>query len=162
MSAEAKPVLLPRLQELPSLLNLSRNQVRHLTEKEREAMESLSTMDWRPLPESVKNTFGFEIIDRRLKVFSPKTKITEAAIAMIAICGRKPGEWAMFAWMLHSWAKQRDFEPTINMEVLCVDIIPMGVPNEQYLCDFWDAQKKSLNSGTVRSDNMLDDPSIWA
>lgn len=146
----------------PTLLDLPNSKVRPLSEEEILCLVNMASMGEKPLPSSLSNFVGYQILKHRLLAYSCRTKIHDTAAFMLSVCTDRPGRWVMLAWMVHSWAKTYDFEREIDLNILAMEIIPNGIPTGAAFDELWDAQKNSIEARNAgRPENALDDATTW-
>jgi hypothetical protein len=98
--------------------------------------------------------FALKMLDARLPMYG--IKMTDAAKLFIAGLASTPAQISMFLTYV-AWRLAVTGGTLANIEFLCVDAFPAGIPSEADLKTLWDIQKVS---GTP--DNLLDHPTAGA
>lgn len=111
------------------------------------------------LDEALAKSMGFsaQVLERRLAVMSPETRISAGVGAVLAYhCRGNPGRAVLWAFTLHRMAIDCGGDILITMTELA-ETFPMGFPTDKAFAELWDGQKSSA----AQSDNLLDVKEIW-
>ena len=100
-------------------------------------------------------SFLYQVLVKRLEVFSPKSKFTIPLLSFISTICDRPGTIVMWAYTLHMMASTLPTPRTVTLEDLA-KVFPMGFPTEKEYDRIWDGQKGP------KGQNLLDLEETWS
>lgn len=113
------------------------------------------------MEEELMENFGYQVALKRADIMKElfDEEVNRKLLIFVVSISDNPAKIVMWLFTLHLMFLLLKRNPTLDD--FCGSYFPTGIPTEKAYKRAWDRQKRDRKSGTLESDNKLDDFNLW-